>query len=301
MLNRILSWMRKVKLIDSMRDFLTYWRTYSGRDPKEMFQGWLMDYISNYPELLIAEVNYRRGLTQLRNIMIKEVLPKLDLMIHDIIEAWMLILQNLEAVYSLAAEVLPSHLDPIFAIYVASGWRRDWIASILGKPAVFIDLGGLAEVNWVSEDKIRGMLAFNLGTLYHALRRGGVEKFRKLEADPFFRLYSEGFAQLTEHLILNLEFSHVLTEGSVKKFEQKIPEIAVEYLTRAEKGDVEDFYSPKNEIHGVKFAAAYLGHLFSKTLGEEEIDLEELAGLPEPDVERFSKNLLRELAEKTRK
>lgn len=260
-----------------------------------------MDYISNYPELLIAEVNYRKGLTRLRNLMIEEVLPKLDLLIHDIIEAWMQVLQNLEAVYSLAADTLPSRLDPIFAIYVASGWRRDWITSILGKPAILIDLGGLAEVNWVSEDKIRGMIAFNLGILYHALKRGGVDKYRELETDPFFRLYSEGFSQLMEHLILNLGFSHVLAEEVEEEFEQKVSEVAVEYLTRAEKGSVEDFYSPKGEVHGVKFAAAYLGHLLSEALRREGMGLEELAGLSESEVMRISRDFLRSLAEKTRK
>jgi len=293
--------MKKIKLIDSMRDFLIYWRSYSGKDPEEMFQGWLMDYISSYPELLIAEVNYRRGLTQLRNIMIEEVLPKLDSRIHDIIEAWMLLLQNLESVYSLAADALGVHLDPVFAIYVASGWRSDWITSILGKPAILIDVGGLAEVGWISEEKIRGMIAFNLGLLYHALRRGGVEKFRKLEADPFFRLYSEGFAQLIEHITLNLKISHLLVEGAVAGFEQKSSEIASEYLARAEKGDVEDFYNPQKEIQGLRFAAAYLGHALSELLREEGMSIEELAGLPEHDVMNFSKDFLRKLVEKTRK
>jgi hypothetical protein len=51
-----------VRIINSIRDFIIYWRDYSGRPLEKMFHGWLMSYILRYPELLIFEVSYWQGL-----------------------------------------------------------------------------------------------------------------------------------------------------------------------------------------------------------------------------------------------
>ncbi len=59
--------MSSVKLIDSVRGLIIYWKDYSGKSPEEMFHGWLTRYISRYPELLISEVIYWRGLDRLRS------------------------------------------------------------------------------------------------------------------------------------------------------------------------------------------------------------------------------------------
>jgi len=290
----------KVKLIDTMRDFLMYWRGYSGKSGEEMFGEWLTSYIANYPEILIAEVNYNRSLENLSKKMIEDVLPRLDQLIHEIIEAWMNFLGAFDEISSRAVEMLGIRLKPLVALYIGSGWKKT-ITTILDVPVLLFDLGGLAELGWISERAVRGLIAFTFGQLYHMQQRGGVTVLEKLEHDPFFRLYSEGLAQLSEHQILRRESWHGVEheEAWLRDCRKMEEELAKQYLEKAEAGNVEAFYDPRREVLGIKLAGRYLGYQLMKNLTEEGIDLEKAAALPESEARKLSKEFLKGLVEKT--
>jgi len=172
-----------MRIIDSMRDFIIYWRDYSGKPLEEMLHGWLTNYISRYHELLIFEVSYWRGLDCLQP-RVAHILSRLDEMIHNVIEAWMIVLQSLGDVYLIASKRLGLPQEPLFALYVGSGWKSRWTGSILDEAALFLDLGALASLKWVDQQNIRGLIAFGIGQLRQAVERGGVERYAELEEDP---------------------------------------------------------------------------------------------------------------------
>ncbi len=289
--------MRSVKLIDSMRDFLMYWRDYSGRDVEEMFNGWLMRYISGYPELLIAEVVYWGDLERLRDKMIRDVLPSIDHIIHDVIETWMIFLQNVSDIYLTALRKFEIPQAPTIAIYVGSGWKPRWTASILDKPALFFDLGGIASLKWIDEHNVRGVMAFSLGQLRQASARGGAEKYAELERNPYFRLYSQGLAQFVENFILDKDSWHGIGgEDWVRRCEERSGEIAREYLKDAEIGSVDQFYIPGGKVMGLGFTGRYLGYRLIRELYEKGLSLEELIRLPESRVVSLSKDFLKKLS-----
>ncbi len=274
-----------------------YWRDYSGRDVEEMFNGWLMRYISSYPELLISEVTYWGDLESLRIRMVEDVLPRLDHMIHDIIEAWMTFVQNLDEVCSMASKKLELSEAPILAIYVGSGWKPRWTASILDKSALFFDLGGIASLKWMDEHNMRGLMAFGLGQLHQALARGGAERYAELEKNPYFRLYSQGLAQFAENLILGTDSWHGAGgEKWMKICEEKLKELARRYLEGAEARRVEQFYTPEGEVMGLGFAGRYLGYRLISELLKEGLSLEELARLPVDRVISLSRGFLERLS-----
>jgi len=289
----------RISLMDTMRDFLMYWRDYSGRSGEEMFSGWLSTYMSNYPEILIVEVNYNQSLENLQKKMVANVLPKLDQRIHDIIEAWMSFLGVFDKVSSKAAERLGIRLRAFAALYVGSGWKKP-LTAILDVPALLFDLGGIAELGWISEEKVKGLLAFTFGQLYHMDRRGGLRNLEKLEKDPFFRLYSEGIAQISEHFILKGESWHGIEREDkwLKECEELEGELAERYLKKAESGSVEEFYDPKENVLGMKLTGRYLGYRLVKNLIEKGMDLEKAAALPESEVKKLSKEFLKGVIEK---
>lgn len=291
--------MSRVKLIDSMRDFLMYWRDFSGRDVEEMFGGWLMRYISSYPELLISEVIYWGDLESLRARMVGNVLPKLDELIHDIIEAWMTFLQNIDEVYSMASEKLEISQAPIMAIYVGSGWKPRWTASILDRPALFFDLGGIASLKWMDQRNLRGLMAFGLGQFQQALARGGAERCAELERNPYFKLYSQGLAQFAETLILGADSWHGAGGREwLRECEEKEGELARRYLEGAETERVDHFYEPWEEVMGLSLVGRYLGHRLISELHERGSSLGELMRLPEGRVISLAKEFLERLGGK---
>lgn len=291
--------MSRVKLIDSMRDFLMYWRDYSGRNVEEMFSGWLMRYISSYPELLISEVVYWGDLDSLRARMMEKVLPRLDDLIHGIIEAWMIFLQNIDEVYSMASEKLKLPQTPIIAIYVGSGWKPRWTASVLDRPALFFDLGGIASLKWIDQQNLRGLIAFGLGQFRQVLVRGGAERYAELESNPYFMLYSQGLAQFAEILILGADSWHGAGGRAwLRECEERELELARRYLEGAEAKQIDSFYEPWREVLGLSLVGRYLGYKLISELHEKGLDLNELMSLPEERVISLSKEFLRKLSGK---
>lgn len=289
--------MRKFRFVDTMRSFIMYWREYSGRSGEDMFAGWLTDYISNYPEILISEVSYWRGFESLKSHMIENVLPGIDGLIHEVIEGWMNLLQNLDTVYEKASRKLEFIRPPIIEIYVGSGWKSRWVSSILDEPALFLDLGGLAELGWSDNHNIRGVLAFGLGQLHHALARGGAEELAKLEEDPFLRLYSQGYAQFLENLVLEEDSWHGTGgESWLKECREKERLLAEKYLEGSMKRDVERFYDPELRIAGLSFTGRYLGYRLVSSLHESGLSLNQLSKLSEGEARRLAQEFLKKLS-----
>lgn len=63
----------------------------------------------------------------------------------------MIMAQSLEDVYYIASVKLRFPSEPTLAIYVGSGWKFSWIASILDETALFLDLGALAMLKWINQ------------------------------------------------------------------------------------------------------------------------------------------------------
>jgi len=283
-----------------MRAFLDFWRKYSSLDPERMFDGWLREYMARYPELLIKQVGSWGGLDELRDVMLRKVIPMIDELIHEIFEAWMITLEVAEDVCSRAADLFKLDLDPIIVIYVGSGCGAGWATTISNHPAVLLGLENAAELGWITEEKLKGLIAHELGHLHHMkLRRGWIE-IEEAEKDPYFQLYVEGFAQLCEHLILGHDSWHVaIGEDWLRICKGRIGDFAEEYLRAAERGDVRAFFGPWLEVKGVKHVGHFLGHELMAWLRKDlGLSFREIALLSRADVESLSKRFLEEVAGK---
>ena len=287
---------RDTMILDTMPAFLNYWRSYSDLDLEEMFDGWLRSYMIHYPELLIKQLGNWGSLDRIREVMVDRILPRLDGWIHDIIEAWMNIRACGEGVLSRARTSLKTDLDPLIVLYVGSGCGAGWATIISDKPAILLGLENIADLGWISEEKIRGLIAHEFGHLYHMKLRGEWSRFEELEKDPYFQLYSEGFAQYCEHLIMGYRSWHVaIGEDWVDKCSKKIGDFASKYLDSSERSDVRAFYGSWLDVWGIKHAGYFLGHeLINKLVMDR--GLEEVALLSEGEVRKLVKDFLEELS-----
>jgi len=283
-------------ILDTMLNFLNYWRNYSGLDPEEMFDGWLRSYMIYYPELLVKQLGHWESLDKLREVMVSRILPRLDEWIHDIIEAWMNIRANAEDVFSRARISLKTDLDPLIVLYVGSGCGAGWATTVSDKPAILLGLENIADLGWISEEKIRGLIAHEFGHLYHMKLRGEWSKFEELEKDPYFQLYSEGFAQYCEHLIMGYRSWHVaIGDNWIDKCSEKIGDLASKYLDDSKRSDVKAFYGSWLNVWGIKHAGYFLGHELINRLTMDR-GLEEVALLSKEEVRELVKGFLEELS-----
>lgn len=286
-----------MRLLNTIREFLLYWSSYTGLSVEEMFGGWLSIYMAAYPELLEKQVGWWGGLDAVRKAMVERVLPKLDAMIHEVFEAWRAALEVADEVCDRAAEKLGEDIDPVVALYVGSRCGAGWATTLVGRPALLIGLESAAELGWTTEDRMRGLIAHGLGHLYHMKLRGEWAEFEEAGKDPLFQLYSEGFAQACEHAIIGIESWHVATgEGWAERCEGKLGALAERYLQMAEEGDVKAFYSPRLDVEGVGSAGYYLGHRLITWLRGEGMSTEEIALLPKERARKLAREFLTNLS-----
>jgi hypothetical protein len=112
--------------------------------------------------------------------------------------------------------------------------------------------------------------------------------FEQACEDPIFRLYSEGFAQRCEHLILRRETWHMAQNtdwvGWCRRHEAWL---AGEFLKRLSRKDsVRDFFGSWFAIRGKSQTGYFLGHNFVQRL-EEAQDLRKVALLDIDKVRRL--------------
>jgi hypothetical protein len=119
------------------------------------------------------------------------------------------------------------------------------------------------------------------------------------EADPYFRLYSEGFAQRAEHSTWDQGTWHMADEDDEWLTWCRAREgwLAGEFLRRVDTGeDVRDFFGSWYAIEGHSQAGYYLGHRVIQSFEGEGLTLREIAVWPAADVRRRVWAALRNLA-----
>jgi hypothetical protein len=87
----------------------------------------------------------------------------------------------------------------VFVVYVGIGCGAGWGTTYDGLPAVLIGLENVAELGWHEPEELRKLLAHEIGHLVMSHLRGAEPAS---PGDPLCSLFSEGYAQHSEHLIL---------------------------------------------------------------------------------------------------
>jgi hypothetical protein len=276
----------KVKMIDTYEDFLTYWSTASSMSIEHQIYFWQTSYMGKYPQLLRKQLeNYEEEGLDWGKVAGERVFPKLSENIPLMSEARKNILAIYELVCSRAYETLKLDFNIVLIIYVGIGCGAGWATRYEGLPAILLGLENIAESGWHTENKLQGLIAHEIGHLAHMAWRNEWEFFEEMERDPLFQLYSEGFAQRCEHVIMGRETWHQAQDKAwVNWCKAHRSWLAGEFLRKLEaSSQTRDFFGSWFSIRGRKQTGYFLGHEFIRSL-EEKHSLREIALLKEGEV-----------------
>lgn len=169
--------------------------------------------------------------------------------------------------------------DYNIVIYVGLENGAGWVTEFMEKPSILFGLEAIAELNWY--DKLEGLIVHEFGHLVHWLLRG--EDIEKLEDEQIFWLYTEGFAQRIEDLIIERPW-HFEEDGWFEWCEENEALLKREFLRRIkEKEPLNPFFGSWYVLFGKQFLGYYLGYKFIRWL-EREYPLEEIAKLEKEEI-----------------
>jgi hypothetical protein len=276
--------MAQLHIIDTFETFLPYWENVKMLPQSQQIDAWHNHHMAHWPELRQKQLDiYAEEGEDWRAIAGEFVFPPLPQAILAIHTAHDNLLTVCQGVYNQCRQKLQFDSDLVCVIYIGIGVGAGWATSYQGNPAVLFGLENIAQENWQEQDTLSGLMAHELGHLVHFHWR----KLAELadETDPWWQLYSEGFAQYSEQYILNQLRWHINGEENEDWLgwcEANVNWLVGEFLRRVDEGeDIRPFFGSWFNLQGYKqtgyFLGYYLINLLRQTNSLQEIAL--LAGI----------------------
>jgi len=287
----------RFEILDTYQDFSDFWTHAHSKTVDEQIRLWQTSYMKKYPELLDKQVqSYKSENTDWLEIA-KKIFPTLSTRLRLMKKARNNILASYESICVKALQKLGVDFGILLVVYVGIGCGAGWATIYGGKPAILFGLENIAEEKWHTKNKLRGLISHEIGHLVHMKWRDEWETFEEKEQDPLFQLYSEGFAQRFEHLILEKETWHMAQNKDWSLWcEHNKGWLAKEFLDRLNKhASVNDFFGSWFNIKGKKQTGYFLGHSFICEL-ERTCSLREIALLRIEDVRKLTLRYLNSIA-----
>jgi len=259
---------------------------------------WLNKYMRRYDELVNLQLKCHGDMDTLVNMASKLIKPlfnnlwKLDYAWRNIYKAIPIVLERL-------VKLQKDFPDVNIVIYVGSGCGAGWATMYNGKYSVLLGLEMIIYHNWTNITDLSGLLAHELCHILHMYLRGlEVREFEKLEDEPWFLLYSEGFAMKCEHIITNRMWRIADKDDWIDYCEKNKNRLAREYLETIEKGyPTLKFYSSWHDINGYTQTGYYLGQeLIEYLMKEHGLSLEKIARMNLDNILRNVIEFLRKLS-----
>jgi len=287
------------KILDTYGDFLAYWKKACQKGIDGQIELWRSSYMGKYPELLTKQVKSYGEMNVSWQEIAQKLFPQVPNKLRLMRKARENILDLCKTVCMKASEKLGLDFNITFVIYVGIGCGAGWATTYDAQAAVLLGLENIAEERWHGKNKLKGLLSHEIGHLVHMKWRNEWESFEQAELDPFFRLYSEGFAQRCEHLILGRETWHMAPDEEWLSWCRRHKRfLAKEFLKRLEKhAAMNDFFGSWFNILGKKQTGYFLGHAFICEL-KSSFNLREIALLSLEKVRKLGAEYLKSVADR---
>lgn len=272
-------------LIDTFPEFLKKWRKFMSADDDGRLEVWL-EYMSAFPELIDKQkANYEHAEQSWEEIANTRVFPYLDDRMTEMRRAASLIPDMAPELVASARQVLDMQYDPTIVVYVGIGCGAGWATEYGGKPAILLGLENIAECGWTNESSLKGLIAHEVGHLFHDELR--VRANLGTSSGPLWQLYREGFAQRCEHLLSGASTWHMSTgindETWLTWCDENLSYLASEFLASMDSEEkTKRFFGHWYDLLGKRQCGYYLGHEIVANLEKTE-SLGSVAIIPEPE------------------
>lgn len=278
--------MKQIRTINTYSEFLEFWKKTQNLPVTVQIEKWASEYMSAWPELLEKQISdYSSQQIAWQQIAKERVFPFLNFRLATMEEAHQNILATFDTICNQALKKLGFDPNIVCIIYVGIGCGAGWATTYTGKPAILFGLENIAECGWSDHLSIIGLTAHELGHIVHDSWRRQADK--PDEDGPWWQLYTEGFAQRCEHLILEEESWHE-TGNTDRKWiiwcHEMQEFLASEFLSCIDEGrDFSSFFSSWHTIGGHSQTGYFLGHEAIKDLQSQGMSLREIAVLDHPE------------------
>lgn len=288
--------MTQLHIIDAYKEFVDFWPHVQAQSLDEQIEGWYTQYMAQWPKLRHKQIDcYAEEGEDWREIAREHVFPFLPDQLTMMQTAHDNLLEICADVHGRFQQKLPFDSDLIFIIYVGIGCGAGWATTFDGKPAILFGLENIAAEGWQDAGSLTRLIAHELGHIahFHWRKQAGLSDGE----DAWWQLYTEGFAQWCEHLIMEGPTWHMKTAVGDQWqtwCQENVGWLAAEFLRRVEVGeDIRPFFGSWYELQGYKQTGYFLGHEVIKAMSQQA-DLREIALLK--DIPNPVQSILIELA-----
>ena len=165
-------------------------------------------------------------------------------------------------------------------------------------PAVLFGLENIVDCNWLTYPTLSGLLAHEMGHLYHFLIRGEDNESIKdkiKHKTKYWDLYEEGFAMRMEHEFLQKESWHMVASNEnwlpwCKENTHYLAKLFLDYIKNGKK--INDFFGSWLNISGYSQTGYFLGYELIKQLENSHYTLEEIGLFSDDDLDNIVPSLL---------
>ena len=271
--------MPQLILIDTFPEFLYYWQQAQDQPMTAQIEKWADSYMSHWPELRQKQVDcYTEDDEDWRAIAREYVFPFLSEYLPAMQTAHDNLLTIVDTIYNRCQQVLDFSSDLVCIIYVGIGCGAGWATAYDGNPAILLGLENIAAETWQDKKTLSCLMAHELGHLthFHWRDQAGLPH----EKNAWWQLYTEGFAQWCEHLVMGEDSWHMKTavgEQWQTWCQANLGWLAAEFLRRVDnEEDMRPFFGSWFELQGYKQTGYFLGHELIKRM-REQFSLREIA------------------------
>lgn len=273
-------------VVDAFPTFLSVWDEIGQLSLDAQLDGWLGQYMAGWPELLQKQIdNYASEELDWRAVASEHVFPFLPERLPLMQTAHRHLLDICADVFSRSQQLVQFDGDLVCVLYVGIGCGAGWASTYDDKPAILFGLENIAEEGWQERTTLEGLMAHELGHLIHFewRRRANLAQ----EVGPWWQLYTEGFAQQCESLLLGRASWHMQSAPEdewIRWCQANLGWLAAEFLGRVDRGeDIRPFFGSWFDLRGKKQTGYFLGQAIINLL-QEQMDLQSAALLSDPAV-----------------
>lgn len=290
--------MQQDNIVDTFPVFLEFWKKNQNALLAVQIEAWATEYMSQWPELLEKQLaDYSSQQEDWKKVAGEKIFPYIGTRLPAMEAARENILLLYPYLCDQAYQKIGLEIDATCVVYVGIGCGAGWVTTYQDQPAILFGLENIAECGWSDSSSIVGLISHEFGHVIHnALRK----RANLADGDgAWWQLFSEGFAQRCEHLILGRNTWHQAASTNnnwVSWCYDTQAYLASEFLQSVAQGkDIRPFFGSWLNIDGYSQCGYFLGHEAIKALELSGMGIREIAILENP--ESHLRKVLEEIAE----